>query len=228
VLDAVDAFQGLDGAARVQVLQLAARRKFERGEAAFHQGAAASDFFVLLAGRLRMTKLTPEGQQTTLRYIGPKESFGCVAVCGNQEYPATATAAEDCWALGWTRLQTEALAERFPKIALNVMRVMSGRLEEVQARLGELAYDRVERRIAQALVRLVAQAGRRSPEGIVIDLALSRQDLAEYAGTTLATASRTLSAWEDKGIVAVGRQKVMIRSPHGLMAIAEDLPERES
>ena len=79
-------------------------------------------------------------------------------------------------------------------------------------------------RIAHALGRLVVQAGRRTAEGIEIAFPLSRQDLAEMAGTTLHTVSRTLSAWEGAGIVLAGRQRVVIARPHALVAIAEDLP----
>ena len=61
------------------------------------------------------------------------------------------------------------------------------------------------------------------PEGVWIDLPLTRQDLAEMTGTTLFTVSRTLSAWEEKGLVVLGRERVIIRFPHGLVSIAEDL-----
>ena len=81
------------------------------------------------------------------------------------------------------------------------------------------------KRIAHALGRLVVQAGRRTPDGIEIDFPISRQDLAEMTGTTLHTVSRTLSAWESEGIVASGRQKVVITQPHALVAIAGDLPD---
>jgi CRP-like cAMP-binding protein len=87
-----------------------------------------------------------------------------------------------------------------------------------------VATERVERRIAHALLRLVRQAGRRVEAGVEIDFPLSRQDVAEMTGTTLHTVSRTLSAWESQGIVESGRQQVVIRKPHALVAIAEDLP----
>jgi hypothetical protein len=57
---------------------------------------------------------------------------------------------------------------------------------------------------------------------------LTRQDLAELTGTTLFTVSRTLSAWQDRGLVDAGRSRVVIRDPHGLVMIAEDLPEHRA
>jgi CRP-like cAMP-binding protein len=105
------------------------------------------------------------------------------------------------------------------------MRLLSERLREVQERFRELATERVAQRIARALLRLVRQAGRRVKNGVLIDMPLSRQDLAEMTGTTLYTVSRTLSEWESRGILESGREKVLVKRPHALVAIAEDLPQ---
>jgi CRP/FNR family transcriptional regulator, nitrogen oxide reductase regulator len=107
------------------------------------------------------------------------------------------------------------------------MRIMGRRMTELQERLREMQTEQVERRIAHTLGRLVVQAGRRTREGIEIDFPISRQDLAEMTGTTLHTVSRTLSKWEGSGIVAGGRQKVVILQPHALVSIAEDLADRD-
>ena len=71
-------------------------------------------------------------------------------------------------------------------------------------------------------MRLAAQSGRRVAEGILIDLRLTRQDLAQMSGTTLYTASCTLSQWEADGLVIAGRERVTIRNPHGLARIVEN------
>src|SRR5690606_24624850 len=190
----------------------------------FRQGGAPEAFHLILAGRVKVSQTTPEGQHVIIRYLGPREIAGCVAVCGGMPYPATAEAVEDTWLLGWSRPRIAELAERHPGIAMAAMRIMSGRMSELQDRLREMQTEQVERRIAHALGRLVVQAGRRTPEGIEIDFPITRQDLAEMTGTTLHTVSRTLSKWEANGIVAGGRQRVAILQPHALVSIAEDLP----
>src|SRR3546814_11590494 len=119
--------------------------------------------------------------------------FGCVAVGGGLAYPGTATAVIDSWALGWTRRSIGELAQSYPQIALNAMRTMGGRLKDTQARLREMQTERVERRIAHGIARLVAQAGRRGEGGILNAFPLSRQDPAEVTGTHLHTVSPTRS-----------------------------------
>jgi CRP-like cAMP-binding protein len=227
LLDAVDVFAGLDAEGRDRALAAAQWTKLATGAQAFRQDEEADAFFVLAVGRLKVSQLTADGQEVIIRYIGPKEMFGCVAVCGGLSYPGTATAVVDSWALGWPRRTIGELAQDYPQIALNAMRTMGGRLKDTHARLREMQTERVERRIAHAIARLVAQAGRRVEGGILIDFPVSRQDIAEMTGTTLHTVSRTLSAWQERGVVALGRQKLTVVDPHGLVVIAEDLPAEE-
>ena len=221
----VPLFNGLPEAALEDAIALSRRAKCGKGETLFEQGGPPEAFHLILAGRLKVSQTTPEGQHVIIRYLGPREIAGCVAVCGGMPYPATAEAVEDTWLLGWTRPRIAELAERHPGIAMATMRIMGSRMSELQARLREMQTEQVERRIAHALGRLVVQAGRRTAEGIEIDFPISRQDLAEMTGTTLHTVSRTLSKWESEGLVAGGRQRIVILRPHALVSIAEDLPK---
>ena len=88
-----------------------------------------------------------------------------------------------------------------------------------------MSTEQVERRVAHALLRLAKQAGRKVEQGVEIDFPISRQDIAEMTGTTLHTVSRILSAWEQQGLVESGRQRIVLRDPHRLFALAEQAPD---
>ena len=103
-----------------------------------------------------------------------------------------------------------------------MVRFLAGRVKEFQDRYRELATERVERRVAHGLLRLSAQIGKQVEGGILIDLTLSRQDIAEMTGTTIFTVSRTLSKWEAQGIIESGRERVLVRKPDALRAIADE------
>ena len=92
LLDAVDAFSGLEPEGRARALAAAQWTKLATGQQAFRQDEEAEAFYVLAVGRLKVSQLTPDGQEVIIRYIGPKEMFGCIAVCGGLTYPGTATA----------------------------------------------------------------------------------------------------------------------------------------
>ncbi|KPV54231.1 hypothetical protein SE17_05055 [Kouleothrix aurantiaca] len=224
LLRRIGLFQGLDADALAAVVQAAHIRALPAGSCYFFQGDPATQFYVLLEGRVRLTQVTAEGQQLILRFITRGEGMGIVAVLGAMVYSASAEALDACQALVWEGMAVAVLMEQYPRLALNGMRLLAQRVREFQDRLRELATERVERRVARLLLRLAHQSGHKVAGGILIDLPLSRQNLAEMIGTTLYTVSRILSQWEAQGLVETGRERVVIRRPHGLVIIADDLP----
>jgi CRP-like cAMP-binding protein len=187
----------------------------------FEQGAEACSFFLLLHGHLRVEKSTPQGHQIVVRYVSPGEIFGVAQALALPHYPATAAAAVDSVALCWPAAAWPRLTARFPSLATNALQTVGRRLQDTQARVMEMSSEQVEQRVAHALLRLAKQAGRKTETGVEIDFPISRQDVAEMTGTTLHTVSRILSAWEQQGFVEGGRQRIVLRNPHGLFALAE-------
>lgn len=226
LLAAVRMFRGLSPSALADLAAAAVRVERRREAIFFRQHQEAARFFALLHGRIKITQITPDGHQIVVRYAGPGELFGCVPIFGGDSYPATATAVANCVALHWDRHAILALMERHPRLAINALHLVGEELATLRARYQELATERVEQRVARALLRLVASAGQRVDAGVQVSFPLSRQDLAELTGTTLHTVSRILSGWQEAGIVASGRRRVVVRRPHRLVALADDLGDR--
>jgi len=201
--------------------------RLDTGVAAFHQGDEARTFQVLLSGRLKLSQVTADGQQVTLRYITPGEMFGGIAALNGKPYPASALAVAPSLAVRWEREVFQRHVQEQAQLSWKLIEELSRRFSEAQSRFREMATERVERRIARALLRLAHQTGRRVEEGVLIDLPLSRQDLAEMIGTTQFTVSRVLSDWERRGLVEAGRARVVLRHPHQLVLVAEDLAAPE-
>lgn len=227
LLQEVDLFHDLE-AGQIEIVFQAAHPLRVASEAyLFRQGDSAERLHVLLKGSLKLTQVTPDGQQVLLHYVHAGQAFAILAVLGGIEYPVSAQAVEDSLVLTWDRESINDLMMRFPQIALRALEVMARQAREFQDRIRELSTERVERRLARALLRLAQQAGSRVQDGVRINLSISRQDLAEMTGTTLFTVSRTLSQWESQGLIETRRGKVLIRSPHELVTIAEELPRRQ-
>lgn len=225
LLARVPLFQGLDPDGLNAVAEDARLVRAGAGRTFFREDEPARLFFVLRRGRVKFTQMSAEGHEVILRVIGEGEPFGGVAaIVENAAYPVTARALEPSEAYVWDGERITALMHRFPPIAINAARMIADRLHELQRQHRELMTERVERRIARALLRLARHAGRRVEQGVEIDFPLSRQDLAQMTGTTLFTVSRTLSGWEAEGLIATGRRRVVVRRPHQLVRIAEDLP----
>lgn len=220
------AFQGMAPEDLDRLLQQARSLRIAKDQTVFEQEGEAHSFFLLLDGHARVVKTTPDGQQVIVRYISPGELMGIAHALGRTTYPASAVAAVDCVVLAWPGHLWPELAESFPSFGTSTYKTVGARLQETQARVVEMATEQVEQRVAHALLRLVKQTGRKTDEGILIDFPISRQDIAEMTGTTLHTVSRLLTAWEEKGLVKSGRQKVTVVEPHRLFVLAEGRAEK--
>ena len=217
-------FQGISPAGFEQILAFGTLRAVEEGGFFFMQGDPATHAYVVITGLVKMVQITPNGQQITLRMMTPGQTYGGIAMLNPQAgYPSTAQALEDSTAMAWSTAHLRQLAEKEPAISLNTMRLMHGYILELQERQKALVTERVEQRIARILLKLAAESGKKVEDGILIDMPLSRQDVAEMTGTTLFTVSRTLTEWERSGLLKIGRERVVVRNPHGLVRIADDL-----
>jgi len=216
-------FQGVTKSDLEQLIQAAHRKHLSAGEFFFLQDDPADCMYVLLKGRVKLSQAGPDGQQVLIRVITPASLFGLVAITTAGKYLVTAGAAEDSLAFYWTRYELMEFVVRIPQMAQNAMCIMAERLQEIQERFRQVTTERVEQRLAHTLIRLAAQSGKKVEDGILIDMKLTRQDLAQMSGTTLYTASRMLSQWEEQGLVIAGRERVTIRNPHGLARIVEDV-----
>lgn len=204
-----------------QLLARVSTRRIPVGEAVFEQGQKATQFFLLLHGRLKVTQVTSEGQQIIVRVVHPGDIFGFAQALQRDDYPGTPIAAAESVVLSWPNDVWGSVVEQNPHLAVNAMRTIGQRLQEAHTRIREMSTEEVERRVAHAVLRLIEQAGRREEEGTRIDFPLTRQDVAEMTGTTLHTVSRLFSAWESQGIVKGGRQKLLVRDKERLQALAE-------
>jgi CRP-like cAMP-binding protein len=220
ILKRSELFTGVPDAVLAELQAASFRKRHAPGEGRCRQGDPEDMSDVVIVGRLRVTQTTPEGAQVIIRYLGPGQMAGYSVLTGGMQHPGSTIAIDDCHLFGWPATTIRDLMARHAAIAVNAASVLGARYHEMQVRLRELSTERVEQRIAHTVLRLARQAGHRTARGIEIAFPLSRQDLAEMTGTTLHTVSRTLSAWEEKGLVDSGRRRVIVCKVDALEAMA--------
>ncbi len=214
-------FAGIEKGQLSILFSFGQRRTYGSGVMLFHEGDPALKSYLVLNGRLKLSKLHEEGKEAIVRYINPGGITGAISVFSGKSYPVSAYAIGRSEVVGWDRKTMLELMTAHPQLAINMLQAAVERLDDIQNRYLELYAEKVEQRIARALMRLMSQSGNKTDEGILIDFPLSRQDLADYTGTTLYTVSRTLSNWEKKGWTASGRERIVVIDPHALMRFTE-------
>jgi CRP-like cAMP-binding protein len=205
-----------------KVKHLFVEKHFGKDDYIFFEGDPSSWLGVVLDGRVKMIKHSEAGKDVVLNVISPGEMLGEVAAFNGEPYPATAQAMEPTVVASIHQDDYLRLLNQYPALALKVIEEQGRRLREAQDMIRSMAVERVERRIARILLKLAATAGSSSEDGILIELPLTRQDIAEMAGTTVETAIRTMSKFRKRGLVRTKRGRVTILEPHQLVKIAEE------
>jgi CRP-like cAMP-binding protein len=221
-LATLELFRELQPSALKMVAAAVRMRRLPKDTLVFNQGDADVRAHAVIEGGVRIAQTGSDGAQIVIRFIGPGEMFGTVALFTDGRYPADAITLADTLEASWSEAELLELMGRHPQIAINVIRVIGKRLQEVQDRVRELATQRAERRVAHAVLRLARQAGHTTVDGTAIEFPLRRKDVADIAGTTLHTASRILTGWEKAGLLTSHSQRLTIRNPAEILRIAED------
>ena len=199
-----------------EVLDLATPKRFDPELSVFIEGDPAGRFYLLLDGHIRVVRTTPDGDQIIFLHIAPGQLFGIAAAMSRVTYPATAMTTNECLTLSWPTPLWNKFAVDYPGFATENYKVLGKRLGEVNTRVVEMATQHVEQRVANTILRLINQNGKKVEAGIAIDFPITRQNLSDLTGTTLHTVSRLLSAWEKDGLVASARKRVVVTDPHRL------------
>ncbi len=197
--------------------------QIEKGGFFFQQGQDATTMYIILSGRVKLTQVTQAGDQVIVGYFGVGDGLGIIVALSGTDYPLSAEAVTDCRAISWQRETIEQLMLLYPRLAINGMGMIAQRFVKLQERYQEISTQRVEQRIARTLLRLVRQFGKKVELGVLIDMPLSRQDLAEMTGTNVYNVSRILSKWERAEWVCSQRQRIILCKAHELVILAEDL-----
>ncbi len=221
-LAAFELFEGLPPAVLAEAAAIARLRTLPKGTLIFNQGDENVRAHGLLAGSLRIIQTGGDGARSVMRFIGPGEMFGAVALFTDGRYPADAIAITDSIEASWSEAELFELIRRHPEIAVNMLRIIGKRLMEAQERVRELSTQPAERRIAHAILRLARQVGHDTREGRAIEFPLRRKDVADISGTTLHTVSRVLTVWEKAGILTSHNRRLTLRLPAEILRIAED------
>jgi CRP-like cAMP-binding protein len=217
-------FAPLSARERAEVEKRLVRRRYERDEYLFFEGAPAEWLVVVVRGRVKMIKHSESGRETILSTFGPGQIVGEVGVLVGDAYPATAQALEPTLATSMRRSEYVDLIRTHPDLAWALITELGRRLQRAHETIHSLAVEKVERRVARVLLRMAAASGERLEGGAVrITVALSRQDIADMAGTVLETAIRTMSKFQKQGFVESREGHIVLVRPHQLVAIAEEL-----
>jgi CRP-like cAMP-binding protein len=212
-------FRGLSQHECATIASRAKAKTFAPDEILFEQGQPVRNLFLIQTGSVKLTQLSTSGNEVILWMTGMGDMVGVPADYPFCSHTCSARAIEHCRALEWEYAMLQLLMAEYPQIGKNISQILSRRLNELEERFREVATEKVAKRVALALTRLVKQVGKLRPDGI--EISLSREELAQMTGTTLFTISRILSKWAERGSITPRREAVLIRDPERLAQLGD-------
>ena len=194
-------YQSLPLAERKKFSQDAQEKRLTKGELLFREGQQSDSVWILRKGRVHLNQYTRNGQVSTTCVIGEGETFCCLPAMDHKTYPANAIAAMESVVIRIPAGTFSQWIQKYPQFFQETLCGFCNRLREVECHSG-MIFDSVEQRITQVLVTLSKKFGNTIP--------LTRQEIANLAGTTLETTIRTLSKMKEKKLLRSTRGKIIL------------------
>jgi len=220
ILSRVPFFSGLKPHELDAVNAMFVERGYTAGEYLYHEGDPAERLYVVADGRVKLLRHGDGEKDVLLDLLVPGEYFGSLSFEEDDEYTDTALAHTPVCSLSIDRQRFRQILDRYPDVALRVLRILNRRLLDAQEAVRMLSALPVDRRIAHTLLKLAAKLGKQQAQGILIETPLSRDDLAQMTGATTETVSRVLSQFQKEGLIESGRQWVAISDRDRLVELA--------
>ncbi|RFB05583.1 Crp/Fnr family transcriptional regulator [Parvularcula marina] len=195
-------FAGIDDDGLDDLIAISQIKIFKGRQAICRQGEDAENMYVVLSGRIKICTTSQGGKETVLAFMGPGEVLGEIAVLDGGLRTASAITIEESRVLVIGRTGFISYLETHPKVALNIIGVLCGRLRKTDEFVEEMTTLQAGPRLARALLRLAEQYGKPQPEGgILVDIKLSQANLGAHAGLMRENVNRQLKVWEDDGLL---------------------------
>lgn len=209
ILKKVPFFQDLSNSELSQICRSFTQREFKRGQYIFWEGDPAHCLYVIKEGKVKIVKHSTSGKEMVLEIVTPGDICGGGAIF-SETHPASAKAAEKTITFSISQQSLFGLLAKYQSLAQGIIIYLGEKLMKAHEMIMALASSKVDKRIAALLLGLSEKHGSPIPQGVKINIRLTRQDIADIVGTTVETAIRVMSKLKKQGLIASDSKKIIL------------------
>ena len=176
-------------------------RSYEKGQMILLEESQGETFFIIVSGAVKVTRLSDDGREVILAILGESDFFGEMSLLDGEGRSANIVANEDAEVLTLSRRDFLDCLETYPKIAIALLEELAIRLRKSDQHIESLSLSDSEHRIAITLIRFAQELGTIKQGDVKISNLPFQQDIANMAGTSRETVSRTLKLLEEKDLI---------------------------
>lgn len=209
-LKQVDIFANLSDDDIRELMSVVKRRTFRSGEVIFHRDDPGQVLYVIKEGKVKISIVSPDGQEISLVVFGKGEFFGELALLDGESRSADAIAMEkvECYTL--QRSDFHSTIVKNPMIAIHMLEVLSQRVRKTDKKVEELIFLDVYGRVAKRLLDLAEEHGLQVENGTLIDVRLTQQELASMVGASRESVNKVLGYFMDKQFISTDKHRITI------------------
>ncbi len=213
-LKSIPYFDSLAPGELVAISRLFFEKTAGRGEVILLEGEPAETLYFVASGVAKIFKTSPEGREQILNIVRPGESINDVSVFGDGPNLASVQAMGPVVLYGIRRGEVQAILHDYPKVALNIIRVLADRVRKLTGLVEDLSFRHVISRVAKILLEYSGDSSVPRPK-------LTQQEMAGLAGTVREVVARSLKALEDGGLIRFDHHRIIVANREALAKIAE-------
>ncbi len=195
-------------------------RSFRKNQIIFLEEETGKYMYIVLWGKVKVTKSTSGGKETVLTIHEPGDFFGEMALLDGKTSPATVSAMEDCRIATISAADFQRYLMKNEKVVQQIIQVLCLRLRQVWSQVQSLSYSTADARIRSALLQLSRKHGVPDGRGILLNLKITHQELAGMVGTSRETVSRAFAQMRRDGVLQMEGRRIIICNPKALHPIA--------
>ena len=196
-------------------------KRYSRRERIYGQGDPGDLVYLLKEGRVKIYKLSPDGKELTLAVLENGEIFGEMALIDEGPRGTIAETLDDSDICVIRRRDFEMLLKKKPDLAMHVTKLIGLRRREIENQLENLVFRNAPSRLAALLMSLAEKHGVRDSQGIILNVKLSQQELANLIGTARETTSALLNEFKRLGFIDIRHRRIKILEQWQLKKIAD-------
>jgi CRP/FNR family cyclic AMP-dependent transcriptional regulator len=190
------------------------------GDVIFSKGSPGRSMMAVVDGSIRISSTTGAGREVVLAILHAGEIFGEIALLDGGERTADATAMTDCDILIIDHRDFIPFLERRGELCVKLLRILCHRLRQTDEQVEAAMFERLEGRVAKALIRLAIDGSDGGQPIAPVRLRVTQQELAGLVGASRESVNKQLHIWQRGGFLELGKRQIVIRDPRALQLLA--------
>jgi CRP/FNR family cyclic AMP-dependent transcriptional regulator len=203
-------FQGLPDESVESVAGRLETMTLPRGRVVFSEGEPGDSLYIVLQGKIKLSRRAVDGRENVIAVMGPSDQFGELSVFDPGPRTATATAVTDVKLARMPQSVLRPWLEAHPEISERLLHVLARRLRRTNDSVADLIFTDVPGRVAKALLQMADRFGSREPDGLKVKHDLTQEELAQLVGASRETVNKALADFVHRGWLQLQGKSVVI------------------